>query len=103
MQENTDGQLNIELTEEIAEGSYSNLAIIQHSNAEFVIDFIRILPSLQKARVKSRVILAPFHAKRLLYALNENIQRYEQTFGEIALNDGEAVGSNSFGNQGGTA
>jgi len=104
MQENTDNQLNIELTEEIAEGSYANLAIISHSNAEFVIDFIRILPGLPKAKVKSRIVLAPQHAKRLLYALNENIQKYEQTYGEVVLNDGEVTqSSGGFSGQGGTA
>jgi hypothetical protein len=76
-------QINIELSEEIAEGIYSNLAMIAHSNSEFVIDFIRLMPGVPKARVKSRVIITPEHAKRLLGALKDNIDKYEGTFGPI--------------------
>jgi len=76
-------QINIELSEEIAEGIYSNLAMIAHSNSEFVIDFIRLMPGVPKARVKSRVIITPEHAKRLLAALKDNIEKYENTFGAI--------------------
>lgn len=75
--------LNIELPEDVAEGIYSNLAIISHSNAEFVVDFIRMMPNVPKARVKSRIILTPQHAKRLLFALKDNIQKYEMQFGKI--------------------
>jgi hypothetical protein len=75
--------INIELSEEIAEGTYSNLAIISHSNAEFVVDFIRMMPNMPKAKVKSRVILTPQHAVRLLHALRDNVQKYEQQFGKI--------------------
>ena len=77
------GQLNIELPEELAEGVYSNLAIISHSHTEFVVDFIRIMPNVPKAMVKSRVVLTPPHAKRLLRALNENVKKYEAQFGVI--------------------
>jgi hypothetical protein len=76
-------QLNIELSEEMAEGVYSNLAIISHSPSEFVLDFIRIMPNVPKAKVKSRVILTPQHAKRLLQALAENVKKYEHQFGII--------------------
>jgi hypothetical protein len=76
-------QINIELSEEIAEGIYSNLAMIAHSNSEFVIDFIRLMPGVPKARVKARVIITPEHAKRLLAALKDNISKYEATFGPI--------------------
>lgn len=76
-------QLNIELTEEMAEGTYSNLAIITHSNAEFVIDFINVMPGSPKAKVKSRIVLTPQHAKRLLKALNENVKKFEQVHGMI--------------------
>ena len=69
-------QLQIELTEEVAQGIYSNLAIITHSSSEFVVDFVRVMPGIPKANVKSRVILTPEHAKRLLLALQENIQKY---------------------------
>lgn len=76
-------QLNIELPEELAEGVYSNLAIISHSNTEFILDFIRLVPNVPKAKVKSRVILAPQHAKRLLRALADNIAKHEAQFGKI--------------------
>ena len=76
-------QINIELSEEIAEGIYSNLAMIAHSNSEFVIDFIRLMPGVPKARVKSRIIITPEHAKRLLGALKDNIDKYDGTFGPI--------------------
>lgn len=82
-QQNQDNQLNIELSEDIAEGIYSNLAIITHSHAEFVIDFIKIMPGVPKARVKSRILLTPQHAKRLMMALADNIGRYEQSHGKI--------------------
>jgi hypothetical protein len=74
-------QLNIELPEDVAEGIYSNLAIISHSHSEFVIDFIRMVPNVPKAKVKSRIILTPQHAKRLLRALTENLHKYESQFG----------------------
>ncbi len=76
-------QINIELSEEIAEGIYSNLAMITHSNAEFIIDFIKMMPGIPKAKVKSRVILTPQHAKRLLRALQDNISKFEAVHGVI--------------------
>ena len=76
-------QINIELPEEIAEGVYSNLAIINHSPAEFVVDFVKMMPGVPKAKVKSRIVLTPQHAKRLMRALADNVQKYEQQFGEI--------------------
>lgn len=76
-------QINIELSEDIAEGIYSNLAMIAHSNSEFVIDFIRLMPGVPKAKVKSRIVITPEHAKRLSNALIENIRKYEDTFGAI--------------------
>ena len=80
---NQQGQINIELDEQTAEGTYSNLAIINHSNSEFVVDFVTIMPGVPKAKVKSRIILTPQHAKRLLKALGENIQRFEAAHGKI--------------------
>jgi hypothetical protein len=80
-------QINIELSEEIAEGIYSNLAMIAHSNSEFVIDFIRLMPGVPKAKVKSRIVITPEHAKRLLQALKDNIEKYEATFGPIKRTD----------------
>jgi len=76
-------QLNIELSEEIAEGTYSNLAIITHSQSEFVIDFIKVMPGVPKAKVKSRILLTPQHAKRLMNALRDNITKFEQANGTI--------------------
>jgi hypothetical protein len=76
-------KLNIELPESVSEGTYVNLAVITHSSSEFVIDFIRVMPGLPKAKVKTRTILTPPHAKRLLRALEDNIKRYESNHGEI--------------------
>lgn len=77
-------QLNIELPEELAEGVYANLAIISHSQTEFVLDFVRIVPNVPKAKVKSRMIMTPHHAKRLLRALADNVKKYEAQHGVIA-------------------
>lgn len=77
------GQISIELNEEIAQGTYSNLAVITHSASEFVVDFIRIMPGIPKAQVKSRIILTPEHAKRLVAALEDNISKYEAVHGTI--------------------
>ena len=81
--QNPENQLNIELSEEIAEGIYSNLAIITHSPTEFVVDFIKVMPGVPKAKVKSRIVLTPQHAKRLMKALTDNVGRYEQMHGKI--------------------
>lgn len=80
-------EISIELGEKEAEGHYSNLAIISHSGAEFIIDFTRLLPGVPKARVLSRIIMTPQHAKFLLRALSDNINRYEQSFGEIKVDN----------------
>tara|TARA_R110002050_G_scaffold102774_1_gene211592 strand:- start:28447 stop:28767 length:321 start_codon:yes stop_codon:yes gene_type:complete len=85
-----EGQINIELSEEMAEGTYSNLAILTHSHSEFIVDFVQIMPGAPKAKVKSRIIMTPQHAKRLLHALEDNIQKYEQIHGHIK--EGEAQG-----------
>ena len=82
-EEKGNSQVNIELSEETAEGVYANLAMIAHSSGEFVIDFIRLMPGVPKAKVKSRVVITPEHAKRLLKALQDNIDKYESTFGEV--------------------
>ncbi len=81
------GQINIELSEEIAEGQYSNLAIITHSTSEFVVDFIRVMPGVPKAKVKSRIVLTPEHAKRLLNALADNIGKFEAEHGTIRFTE----------------
>lgn len=77
------GKINIEIDESVAEGTYSNLAIINHSVSEFVVDFVSIMPGTPKSKVKSRIILTPQHAKRLLKALKDNVQRFENSHGEI--------------------
>lgn len=89
--QNPDGQLQIELKEEVAQGTYANLAIITHSSSEFVLDFIRVLPGLPKAGVQSRVILAPEHAKRLMHALEENVAKYEHVFGTVRLPEEQLI------------
>ena len=81
--QNQEGQLNIELDEKTADGIYSNLAIINHSVTEFIVDFISIMPGAPKAKVKSRIILTPQHAKRLSKAIAENVKRFEKAHGEI--------------------
>ncbi len=80
-----ENQLQIELKDEVAQGIYSNLAIITHSSSEFILDFIRVMPGMPKAGVQSRIILAPEHAKRLLRALEDNIRKYEKAFGSVSL------------------
>lgn len=85
-------KIDIELPEDVADGEYANLAIITHSHAEFIIDFINMMPGVPKARVKSRIILTPTHAKRLLKALAENIKKFEMNFGEI--NDADPMPPN---------
>lgn len=80
-----ENQLQIELAEEVADGTYANLAVIVHSSSEFVMDFIRMMPNVAKAKVKSRIIMTPEQAKRLAMALNDNLMRYEKQFGEINM------------------
>ena len=84
-------QLQIELKEDVAQGTYANLAVITHSSSEFIVDFVRVMPGMPKASVKSRIVLAPEHAKRLLRALEENIGKYERTFGSIRLLDEHSI------------
>jgi len=93
-------QISINLTPEIAQGTYSNLAVISHSSSEFIIDFVRMMPGVKDAQVKSRIILSPEHAKRLLFALQDNVGKYEKQFGTIQLNGQPTPGSTlpmSFG------
>jgi len=90
-------QINIELSEEVAEGVYANLAMIAHSNSEFVIDFIRLMPGVPKAKVKARIVVTPEHAKRLLGALSDNISKYEAIHGPIKQTDGTPKFPMNFG------
>ena len=101
--QNPQNQLNIELSAEIAEGTYSNLAIISHSSSEFVLDFARIMPGTPKANVKSRIILTPEHAKRLLFALQDNITKYEANNGKIKTDSNNYVPAMPMGFGGGEA
>lgn len=105
MNENDNKQqgLQIELTPEIAQGEYANFAIITHSSSDFILDFARVLPGVPKTQVKSRVILAPEHAKRLLAALQENIMRYEREYGQIKIPNQEPRTISPFGTSKGEA
>ena len=82
-EDKNDNKLNIELSEDIADGIYSNLAIISHSNSEFVLDFIKVMPGMPKAKVKSRILMTPEHAKRLIHALQDNVDKFEAMHGKI--------------------
>jgi len=97
MSEEDKSKLNIEIDEKTAEGIYSNLAIISHSNSEFVLDFIKIMPGMPKAKVKSRVLMTPQHAKRLQKALTENIKKFESNNGEIQELDAPNIPMNFGG------
>ena len=101
--ENKQQGLQIELTAEVAQGQYANFAIITHSSSDFVLDFARVLPGVPKSQVKSRVILAPEHAKRLLAALQENIMRYEREYGQIKIPTQEPRTIAPFGSNKGEA
>ena len=90
MSDNKKNGLNIELSDEVAEGTYSNLAIINHSSSEFVLDFVKIMPGVPKAKVKSRIVLTPQHAKRLLKALNDNVSKFEAQHGPIKNIDSQS-------------
>ena len=93
-------KLNIKLSPEVAEGVYANLTIISHSPSEFVMDFVRMMPGMQEAQVKSRVVMTPDQAKKLLFALENNIKQYEKQFGTINQPGGPVPGSSipmSFG------
>lgn len=99
-------QINVELSEEMAEGVYSNLAMIAHSNSEFILDFIRLMPGVPKAKVKARIIITPEHAKRLVEALKDNIRKYEEMNGPIQNTNEDGSHFNfpmGFGGPGGEA
>ena len=87
-QQRDNNMLQIEISPEVAQGTYANLAMIAHSASEVIIDFVCMMPGMPKASVKSRIVMAPEHAKRLLFALQDNVNKYEQTFGEIDLQKG---------------
>jgi len=91
MDEKPKNQINIELTEEVASGTYSNLVIITHSPTEFVLDFVSMMPGTPKAKVKSRIVMTPQHAKRLYKALAENLSKYEANYGPIKEVNNDAM------------
>lgn len=95
MAQNPEEQIGIELSNDVAQGVYSNLAVISHSKTEVVLDYVQLLPGSPKGIVRSRIIMTPEHAKRLLAALHENVRKYESQFGEISLDDNN---SNNGGN-----
>ena len=97
MEDKNQSQLNIELSEEISEGIYSNLAIITHSNSEFVVDFVKVMPGVPKAKVKARIVLTPQHAKRLLAAITDNIGKFEAVHGTIKQTEGIGIPMNFGG------
>ena len=101
--QNMQGQLQIELPQDVAMGVYSNFALIAHSSAEFTVDFATMLPGVPKATVRSRVLMAPEHAKRLLAALQENIMKYEHEFGKIEMPNRQPRTIAPFGNPKGEA
>ncbi len=100
--EQNKNELKIELTPEVASGHYSNLAVISHSGNEFYLDFISVAPNMPQAKVQSRIIMTPENAKNLLFALRDNITKYEENFGEITRkmpkNAGNAKGGNDIPN-----
>ena len=87
-------QIKIELDDNVGQGEYANFAVVTHSPAEFIMDYIRILPGMTKSKVKSRIIMAPMHAKTLMMALQDNIKKYENKFGEIKIAKGTTPGPN---------
>lgn len=97
MENKNENQVNIELSEEISNGVYSNLAIITHSPAEFIADFVQMMPGVPKGKVRSRVIMTPQNAKRLMQALTDNIQKYEQSFGHIDTGNVPPMAPINFG------
>lgn len=96
MENENKNQLQIELKEEVAKGTYANLAILTHSTSEFIIDFVSVMPGLQKAGVQSRIVMTPEHAKRLLLALQDNIAKYEKNFGAIRMPEQQQQGGKTF-------
>ena len=87
--ENKKKQIKIQIDEAVGQGEYANFVIVTHSAAEFIMDFVRILPGMQKSKVKSRVIISPIHTKTFLLALQDNIKKYEKKFGEIKVSKSE--------------
>ena len=96
MDEQKQNQLEIDLSHEVAQGIYANLAIIAHSTSEFIVDFVRLMPGVLKPEVKSRIIMTPENTKRLMLALQDNIRKFEQDNGTIRLSTGGALSGPMF-------
>jgi len=97
MNDQKENQINIELSEDTASGIYSNLTVITHSHSEFILDFIQMMPGVPKAKVKSRIVLTPDNAKKLLQALNDNVNKFEAVNGPIKVNGPNAPIPMNFG------
>jgi hypothetical protein len=97
MENQTEHQINIELSEEVADGTYSNLAIISHSHSEFILDFVQMMPGVPKGKVKSRIVMTPENAKRLMMALNENINTFEANNGILKIDNTPTMPPINFG------
>lgn len=97
MEQKNQARFEVELDAETAQGKYANLAVITHSPSEFIIDFAQMLPGMPKAKVKSRIVLTPEHAKRLLLSLQENVARYENNISKITIHNGPIVGNGGGG------
>lgn len=97
MENNQENQINIELPEEVAEGIYSNLAIITHSHSEFIVDFIQMMPGVPKGKVRSRIVMTPENTKRLMLALTDNIQKFEAMHGSMNIENGPVMPPINFG------
>ena len=97
--ENKKKQIKIQIDEAVGQGEYANFAIVTHSAAEFIMDFVRILPGMQKSKVKSRVIISPIHTKTFLLALQDNIKKYEKKFGEIKVSKSEIPSNLNLSNK----
>jgi hypothetical protein len=100
---NNQQNINFDISPEVASGEYSNLVFIAHSPTDFVLDFARVLPGLQRPQVRSRVVLSPEHAKRLMLALRDNVVHYEAQFGNIDIHDQQPSTISPFGNGKGQA
>lgn len=97
MENENNNQLQIEVKEEVASGTYANLAIITHSTSEMIIDFVSMMPGLPKANVQSRIVMTPENAKRLLFALQDNVVKFEKNFGEIRLPEAQSAQAQQSG------
>lgn len=90
------GPMQINIPDELVQGTYSNMAVVSHSSADFVVDFVCIMPGMEHPQLKSRIVMAPEHAKRLMLALNDNVQKYEEAFGGITIHNTQMPATANF-------